>query len=331
VSRIEERLKDVWYGGREPGVALRALSALYGVVAQARRAAYQRGWLRVHRVGAPVIVVGNITIGGSGKTPLVIALVEHLRARGWKPGVVGRGYGRSSRGQVVVDATTSALDGGDEPVLIARRCQVPVVVDADRVAAARRVVELGADIVIADDGLQHYRLHRDIEIEVIDGARRRGNERLLPAGPLREPVQRASECDLCVANGGASEVGEWPMKLIGDTLSRSDGAGQPIDEWRGRRVHAIAGIGNPDRFFRALRERGLDVVEHAFGDHHAFVPDDLRFGEDLPVVMTEKDWVKCIGFAPAYAWMLPVRAECPEAFFADFASRLESRIGKRRD
>jgi tetraacyldisaccharide 4'-kinase len=328
VSRFEGRLRDIWYGGREPGWILRGLSALYGLVVRLRRAAYRRGLLRTHRVDVPVIVVGNLTVGGSGKTPLVIALVEYLRSQGWSPGVVSRGYGRKSRGQRIVDAQTIADEGGDEPVLIARRCNVPVVVDADRVAAARRAVELGARIVIADDGLQHYRLHRDMEIEVIDGTRRHGNARLLPAGPLREPEQRATECDLCVVNGDASLSGEWSMKLIGNTLTAQGGRRQPLDGWHGKRVHAVAGIGNPERFFRSLREYGLEVVEHAFGDHHAFVPGDLQFDEDLPVVMTEKDWVKCAAFAPADAWMLPVRAECPDRFFEDFRSRLHSNIGK---
>ncbi len=328
MSRFEARLQDIWYGGRKPGLLFRSLSVFYGATVRLRRAAYRKGLLRTHRIGVPVIVVGNITVGGSGKTPLVIALVEHLRAQGWSPGVVSRGYGRRSRGQVVVDAQTDAQDGGDEPVLIARRCGVSVVVDADRVAAARRVVELGANIVIADDGLQHYRLHRDIEIEVIDGVRRYGNARMLPAGPLREPAMRAVACDLHVVNGGDAHAGEWPLRLIGDTLAGSDGRSQSLDTWRGRRVHAIAGIGNPQRFFDDLRARGLDPVQHAFADHHAYTADDFSFDEGLPIVMTEKDWVKCTAFAPADSWMLPVRAECPAGFFEDFMSRLSSKIGR---
>lgn len=169
---LERRLHKVWYGDREPNLLLRGLSLVYGGVVGLRSAAYRGGWLRAKHVGAPVIVVGNLTAGGNGKTPLVVALVEHLYSRGWKPGVVSRGHGRRSRGQVEVGVNTLPGEGGDEPVLIARRTGVPVVVDADRVAAARRVVALGCDVVVADDGLQHERLHRDIEIEVVDAMRR---------------------------------------------------------------------------------------------------------------------------------------------------------------
>lgn len=329
MSGIASRLQDIWYGGRKPGLVLRALSALYGAAVRFRRAAYRRGLLRVHRVGVPVIVVGNITVGGSGKTPLVVALVEHLRAQGWKPGVVSRGYGRRSHGQRVVDARTSPEDGGDEPVLIARRCGVPVVVDVDRVAAARRVVELGANIVVADDGLQHYRLHRDFEIIVVEAGRRLGNARLLPAGPLREDPLR--DADMRIENGSdelTAERGGPFFNLVGDTLIGSDGRTESLQAWKGRRVHAVAGIGNPQRFFETLLAHGLEPVEHPFADHHAYHVEDLLFDEALPIVMTEKDWVKCVAFVPMDAWMLPVRAECSKGLLEEFLSRLSMKIGK---
>ena len=332
MSRFEARLQDIWYGGRKPGLTLLALSALYGAAVRLRRAAYRHGWLRAHRIGVPVIVVGNITVGGSGKTPLVIALVEHLRTQGWSPGVVSRGYGRRSHGQREVRADTSPEEGGDEPVLIARRCDVPVVVDADRVAAARRVVELGSDIVIADDGLQHYRLHRDFEILVVEAGRRLGNAMMLPAGPLREPASR--EADLRIENGTDALSDEWPswyFELVGETLVGHDGRTEPLQAWNGRRVHAIAGIGNPQRFFDSLHARGLETVQHAFADHHAYTTDDLRFDETLPMVMTEKDWVKCAAFAPADSWMLPVRAECRAGFFEELMRRFSVKIGTSND
>ena len=332
MSRFAERLQSIWYGGRKPGLMLRALSVLYGAVVRMRRAAYRHGWLRVHRVGVPVIVVGNITVGGSGKTPLVIALVEYLREQGWSPGVVSRGYGRRSRSQCDVRADTSPEEGGDEPVLIARRCGVPVVVDADRVAAARRVVELGSDIVIADDGLQHYRLHRDFEIEVVEAERRFGNARLLPAGPLRELSSRRS--DMRITNATDASTNEWPewwFHLVGDTLVGDGGNTRLLETLSGKRVHAVAGIGNPQRFFDSLHARGLETVQHAFADHHAYSPGDLQFDETLPIVMTEKDWVKCAIFAPADSWMLPVRAECHAGFFEELMQRFSVKIGTSND
>jgi len=322
-------LEARWYGARNPGFVLRALAALYGTAVRMRRAAYRRGLLRVQRVGVPVIVVGNIAVGGSGKTPFVIALVEHLCARGWSPGVVSRGYGRRSRTQVVVDAHTATRDCGDEPLLIARRTGVPVVVDGDRVAAAKRVVALGCDIVVADDGLQHYHLHRDIEIEIIEAGRRLGNGRLLPAGPLREPWRDST--DLRIENGIDGFSAESPrFELVGDTLVAGDGRAQPLAQWRGQRVHAVAGIGNPQRFFRSLRGSGIDVVEHAFPDHHAYAEEDLYFAERLPIVMTEKDWVKCERLAPANAWYLPVRADCSPSIMDAIDGLLSARTGGDR-
>lgn len=341
MSRFAERLQSIWYGESKPGLMLRALSTLYGAVVRMRRAAYRRGWLRVHRVGVPVIVVGNITVGGSGKTPLVMALVEYLRAQGWSPGVVSRGYGRRSRSQCDVRADTSPEEGGDEPVLIARRCGVPVVVDADRVAAARRVVALGGDIVVADDGLQHYRLYRDFEIIVVEAGRRYGNARVLPAGPLREPMPRhpglTSIPCMNITNGidaltdQGEDCREWHFRLLGDTLAGIDGCTQPVEMLRGRRVHAVAGIGNPQRFFDSLREQGLQPVEHPFPDHHAYTPADLQFGETLPIVMTEKDWVKCAAFAPIDCWALPVAAVCSEGLLESFYKLVVYATGEHRD
>lgn len=336
MSRGTPRAPAYWHDGSQPPFAARALSAVYGVLAGVRRTAYRRGWLRQHRVGVPVLVVGNITAGGTGKTPLVIALVQQLRAEGWTPGVASRGHGRDQAGSARwVDAATAASLAGDEPLLIAQRTGARVRVDRDRVAAARALVDAGCDVIVCDDGLQHYRLARDIEIEVQDGRRRYGNGRLLPAGPLREPVGRAADCDLRVLNVGvavddqaAHEAGsgEWPMRLRqGLAVPIAGGRGQPLSTFAGQRVHAVAGIGDPERFFAMLRTAGLAVVPHAFPDHHAYAPADFDFGSRLPILMTEKDAVKCLAFDVAQGFVVPVDANLPDAFWRALLDRLPPR------
>lgn len=294
-----------------------------GVVAL-RRKLLRVGVLRSYRVAAPVIVVGNVSVGGTGKTPLTIALVRQLRQAGWHPGVASRGYGRDNEARATwVEAGTASNVGGDEPVLIARRTGAPVRVDRDRVAAARALIEAGCDVVVCDDGLQHYRLQRDLEIEVIDGARRYGNGRLLPAGPLREPAARAQACDFRVVNGGEPGFGEWAMHLRADSaMPMRGGRAQPLSSFGGHRVHAVAGIGNPQRFFDMLRALGIGVVPHAFVDHHRYEARDLSFGSELPVLMTEKDAVKCAPLATDWHYSVAVDAELPAAFWAALLEKL---------
>jgi tetraacyldisaccharide 4'-kinase len=283
--------------------------------------------LKQQKAGVPVIVVGNVAVGGTGKTPLSIALIERLRDAGWNPGVASRGYGREDpKTARWVDAKTAPAEGGDEPVLIALRTGAKVRVDRDRVAAARALAQAECDIVVCDDGLQHYRLARDVEIDVVD-LRRHGNNRLLPAGPLREPVERAEQCDFRVVNVGGDDVpagfGEWPMRLVpGGVQPIEGGRPKPLSAFSGQRVHAVAGIGNPDRFFNMLRAHGIAVVPHAFADHHAYVPADFEFGSRLPVLMTEKDAVKCRAFADSAFYSVPVRAELPEAFWIALFDKL---------
>ncbi|TKR33413.1 tetraacyldisaccharide 4'-kinase [Luteimonas gilva] len=306
-----------WYDGGAPPWHAKLASGLFGVLASARRGLYRKGWLRRVRVGVPVVVIGNITAGGTGKTPLTIALVERLLAAGRKPGVVSRGYGRQDAGRALwVERDTDASAAGDEPVLIARRCGVKVRVDRDRAAGARALAAAGCDVIVCDDGLQHYRLARDVEIEVIDGARRYGNGRLLPAGPLREPPERGAECDFRVVNGGETGFGEWSMRLHSDQAQPLlGGRARALAGFAGQRVHAVAGIGNPERFFAMLRGHGIAVVPHAFPDHHAYRAEDFAFGSDLPVLMTEKDAVKCAPFATERYFRVPTDAELPEAFW----------------
>ncbi|AUZ54844.1 tetraacyldisaccharide 4'-kinase [Stenotrophomonas acidaminiphila] len=323
-----------WYDGAPVPWTARLLAPLYAAVAGLRRGLYRRGWLRGRQVPVPVIVVGNITAGGTGKTPLTIALVERLREAGWKPGVASRGYGRDDAGSArwVTPELAPEL-AGDEPLLIAWKTGVPVRVDRDRVAAARALLEAGCDVVVCDDGLQHYRLARDIEIEVVDAQRRYGNGLLMPAGPLREPVARARDCDFRVVNLGqasdAGEVppgagfGEWTMRLrIDSARPLRGGRERSLQGFAGQRVHAVAGIAHPQRFFQMLRTRGIGVVPHAFADHHRYQASDLFFGSELPVLMTEKDAVKCKAFATDWHYAVPLQAELPAAFWVALLDRL---------
>jgi tetraacyldisaccharide 4'-kinase len=322
---LADELTGIWYGtGRSPWWTW-PLAWLYGVLTALRRTLYRLGALRRVRLPVPVLVIGNLTAGGTGKTPLTIVLAEALHARGLRPGVVSRGHGGRQRGPILLSEAPDPADVGDEPCLI-RASGVPVAVGRDRPAAAQLLVAAGCDVLIADDGLQHYRLARDVEICVIDGARRFGNGRLLPAGPLREPLRRLARVDLRVCNGGTPQAGEYPMWLAGGDMVTLDGTQRkPLADFAGRRVHAVAAIGHPGRFFASLRDAGIEVIEHAFADHHAFVAADLAFGDGLPVLMTDKDAVKCRGFAQSHWWRVPVRAELPAAFFDALLAKLPTR------
>jgi tetraacyldisaccharide 4'-kinase len=321
----ERDLRPVWYGDEPPSLLLRALAWVYAVLSAGRRSLYASNLLPRVRLPVPVIVVGNIGVGGAGKTPLTLALIDGLKARGFAAGVISRGYGGSAREPVFVDAQSDPAIVGDEPALIARTVGVPVAVGRDRVAAAQLLLAAAkVDVLIADDGLQHYALCRDVEICVIDGERRFGNGRLLPAGPLREPVSRLTGIDFRVSNGGEPQAGEVAMALQGDLAVALDDPQRrhPLRDFAGGRVHAVAGIGNPARFFGQLRAAGLEVIEHAFDDHFAFTATDLDFGDNLPVLMTEKDAVKCVAFARTHHWRVPVRAQLPAQFFDAIAQRL---------
>lgn len=313
-----------WYEDAPPPLAARLLEPLYAAATALRRGGYRMGWLRTQRAPVPVVVVGNLIAGGAGKTPLTIALVRRLQQAGWRPGVASRGHGRADeRSACWVDAQTDPAVGGDEPVLIARRTGVRVRVDRDRAAAARELAALGCDVVVCDDGLQHYRLHRDLEIEVVDGRRRYGNGRLLPAGPLREPAARGQRCDFRVVNGGEAGFGEWPMRCEAQAaVPLLGGRARPLRSFAGQRVHAVAGIGHPRRFFDMLRGLEIAVVPHAFADHHRYRAEDLSFGSELPVLMTEKDAVKCAAFANAWHHSVPIAAELPAAFWIALLDRL---------
>lgn len=302
---------------------LRPLERLYRAVVASRRRAYASGRRPVWHAPVPVIVVGNITLGGTGKSPLVAWLARWLAEQGWHPGIVSRGYGgKAARYPLRVDADTPVGEAGDEPVMLAQQVGLPVVVDPDRPRGARQLVAAGCDILIADDGLQHLPLGRDLELLVVDGGRGVGNGRCLPAGPLREPLARLDEVDAVIVNGALQQplpVSGYHMQLHALRWRRlTDGIGHPVTAppFSGR-VHALAGIGHPQRFFATLEALGVTLDAHPFPDHHRFSAADLHFGDAQAVVMTAKDAVKCRPFADERCWVLDVEA-CPEPAFVDW-------------
>jgi tetraacyldisaccharide 4'-kinase len=306
-------LQRVWYDREAQWLSfsLLPLSWVFGLVVACRRAGYRLGLLRRVRVSRPVVVVGNVTVGGTGKTPFTIWLATLLQAKGMRVGIVLRGYGgESSHWPRDVNSDSAPQEVGDEAVLLASRTAAIVVAGPDRVAAARRAIELGAEIVLSDDGLQHYRLERDREIVVIDGYRGVGNRRLLPAGPLREPVSRLAQADLRVVSW--RDGSPRPLTPVAATIQACaqlvtatalvGGETRPLAAFKGTRVHAVAGIGHPQQFFTALQQLGIEVAPHPLPDHARLTAADIRFPDDLPVLMTEKDAVKCAGLADHRHW-----------------------------
>jgi tetraacyldisaccharide 4'-kinase len=311
---LQSWLNRIWYDRASAPWWLLPLSLIYGAAVGSRRYLYSKHLRRSIRVPVPVVVVGNLSVGGTGKTPLVCWLVSQLAERGFKPGVVTRGYGGASGHARIIDASADPGAVGDEPVLLVRRSGAPVAVGRDRPAAAQLLVNAGCDVVVSDDGLQHYALARDCEIVVIDGERRFGNGSLLPAGPLREPEGRLAAADAVVLNGGRTPLdGTFSMRLeAGSATSVTGGAVKALAKFTGLKVHAVAGIGNPQRFFDMLRAHGIDVVAHPLPDHARLRAADISFGDQCPVLMTEKDAVKCAGIAGPHHWYVPVTASFGE-------------------
>ena len=324
---LHEIVEDIWYARHPLALLLAPLSLVFRGGVALRRLAFRSGLLGVYDAEVPVIVVGNIIVGGTGKTPLVIWLARYLRGKGYRPGIVARGYGgNAQRWPQQVRSDSDPVAVGDEAVVLARRTACPVAVGPERAEAIESLLYYNeCDVVISDDGLQHYAIKRALEIAVLDGVRRAGNGLCLPAGPLREPVSRLESVDLVVSNGVPGR-GEFPMSYRADwAVSLKEPARRvALDDFEPKDVHLVAGIGNAERFFRAMRSRGLRGATHAFADHHDFSAEDLGFGDGLPVVMTEKDAVKCEPFARDDFWYVPITAELPEVF----ATRLDLLLEK---
>jgi tetraacyldisaccharide 4'-kinase len=315
-----ERLQHHWYRISPLHLLLYPLSLLFRFLSALRRLLYRSGILSSVRLPVPVIVVGNISVGGTGKTPLTLCLVQQLIENGYHPGIVSRGYtkgGNTCRLPRQVSVDDMADEVGDEPLLMAQRALCPVWVGRDRPAAARALLEAHpeCDVILSDDGLQHYRLQRDVEIVVVDGARRFGNGLLLPAGPLREPLSRLGEATAVVVNGGSTSGNEYAMHLEGKrfyNLLNPEIVAAP-EAFAGQRLHAIAGIGHPQRFFKHLAHLGLESQSHPFPDHHRYTAHDIGFDDADAILMTEKDAVKCVSFANERCWVLRVDAQVSPA------------------
>ncbi len=308
---LSEWLQSIWYEKKSVALFFLPLAGLFYATVVCRRFLYKAGLKKSTQLSVPVIVIGNITVGGTGKTPFTVWLANYLKQKGFRPGIISRGYGGMASSwpqQVRPDSDPRTV--GDEALIISRATKCPMAVGPDRVSAARELIEhTDCNIIISDDGLQHYALARTIEIAVIDSARRLGNEYCLPAGPLREPVSRLDEVDLIVVNGVA-EKDEVGMRLEGDMAVnlKDSSKTKALKAFKGELVCAVAGIGNPERFFDHLKQSGLEIKTLSFPDHHRFSKADLTIPGQAVVLMTEKDAVKCSAFTTGREWYVPVHA-----------------------
>ncbi len=320
-------LTDIWYQDLFFGTWLMPLGFIFSDIVKFRRFLYRIGVLKTQRLPVPVIVVGNITVGGTGKTPLIIYLARLLQDKGFKVGIISRGYGGDSVPRIVTP-DSDPKQVGDEALLIAKQTGCAMAVAPLRIEAGKLLLEQAdCNLILSDDGLQHYALHRDIEIAVIDGDRRFGNSYCLPAGPLREPINRLQSVDFIVVNGEKTEANEVEMHITGDMavnlITREQ---KPLSAFANvDKLQALAGIGNPERFFKLLTASGLSFTAHSFPDHYAFAPRDIHFNET--VLMTEKDAVKCTNFASLQHWFVPVTA----VLETQFTERLLTLLEKKYD
>ena len=327
---LARSLQNIWYTNTGMTVVLRPFSWLYCMIVFIRKLFYKLHFIKRSKLPVPVIVVGNLTVGGTGKTPVVVYIANLLKRSGYSPGIISRGYGGKAKTwpqQVRPDCDPVMV--GDEAILIARRTGCPMAVGPDRAATGAMLQKYShCDIIISDDGLQHYSLDRDIEIVVIDGQRRFGNGFCLPAGPLREPVSRKNKADFVITNG-ISGLNEYSMEYRGNiAINLADESKRiKLEEFSDDLVHVVAGVGNPERFFEQMRNKGINVTEHAFADHYPFAAEDLDFGDEAPILMTEKDAVKCYRFTSDNMWYLPVEVYMDN----DFDMQLLNLLEKKQD
>jgi tetraacyldisaccharide 4'-kinase len=311
-----QRLQHYWYRITPLHLLLLPISLFLRILVALRRVLYRTGLLASIKLPVPVVIIGNISVGGTGKTPLTLALVQQLIEAGWHPAIISRGYRKSSVSSLTpreVLLGDKADEVGDEPLLMRQRNLCSVWIGSDRPAVALALLQAHpeCDILLSDDGLQHYRLRRDVEIAVVDGARRFGNGWLIPAGPLREPVSRLASVDAVVVNGGEVRGAEFAMQLNGTRFYNLLNPNEVLtaEAFISMNLHACAGIGHPQRFFNHLQQLGLHCTSHAFADHHPFCANDLEFPDADALFLTEKDAVKCAAFATEKMWVLRVDAQ----------------------
>ncbi len=318
--------QNAWYQNKVVWWPLIPLSILYRWGVKFRKMLYSTGVFPQEKFPIPIIIVGNITVGGTGKTPLVIYVAELLKSHGFKPGIVSRGYKGEHREPTIVTSKSDPKQVGDEAVVVVKRTHCAMVVGKNRSLAIKKLLkEYAVDVVISDDGLQHYAISRQIEIAVVDGNRRFGNEYCLPVGPLREPKNRLDQVNLIVINNGKTKANEHAMRydpgLLYHALNPTQE--QTLDTWKGKKVHAVTGLGNPKQFFDLLKNYGLEVIPHAYPDHYFFKSQDVVFADHLPIIMTEKDAVKCTAFFGEHHWILPIKAAVSPMFNAQLLTLLK--------
>lgn len=320
---LHHTINQLWYGENKSAYLFLPLSGIFSLASLIRKRKQQTKQIKFAH---PVIVVGNITVGGTGKTPMVIVLANELQQHGYKVGVASRGYKSQASSPVLITEQHAVEEVGDEPLLIFHNTQTHVMVGNDRVSVIQTLMdEHHCDVVICDDGLQDYRFKHNVEIIMVDGERVFGNQQLLPAGPLREPVIRIQQADFIVASSKVvPAISSDSMKLnISEAINLTTGDSASLSQWHGSTVHAVAGIGNPQRFFNALRDQGLNVIEHEYPDHAHLNKQDLLFSDQKPVLMTEKDAVKCRHYHLNNTWYVPVQAVLPQDFITRVIEKLK--------